>query len=63
MDATKKLTDKEFEELTACKNEQEWNAACDRVKAARHGQYPFDWWPRMMVSGVMRRVFDKWEKR
>lgn len=63
MDIMEKLTDEEFKDLTSAKNEEEWNAAYDRVKEARQGQYPRDWWPRMMLSGVMRRVFDSWEKR
>jgi hypothetical protein len=53
-----KLTDAEFDLLTASKSESEWNAACDQVKAARHGAYPSDWWARMQLSGVMFTVFN-----
>ncbi len=56
------LTEAEFLDLTSTKNEEEWNAACDRVKAARDGAYPPDWWPRMMLSGVMHRHFATWRK-
>ena len=56
------LTDEEFSELTSVQSEAEWNAACDRVKKARDGAYPRDWWPRMMLSGVMHQVLSRFEK-
>lgn len=47
------LTDAEYRELVATSTEEEWNASCDRIKAARGGEYPSDWFPRMMVSGIV----------
>lgn len=56
------LTDEEISELQASKNEGAWNAACDRIKAARDGRYPPDWWPRVQKSGLMHLVFASWSR-
>lgn len=50
------LTDAEIAKLEACKSERDWTAACDEIKAARKGQYPADWWPKVQRSGLMYRV-------
>lgn len=42
--------------LGHCRSEDDWNQACDRIKASRGGQYPKDWWVRVMLSGLMARV-------
>lgn len=43
------------------KSEEEWNANCDKVKAAHNG-YP-DWWCKeIMMSGVDTKTQAKWEK-
>ncbi len=46
------LTNEEIIRLEATKNEQEWNDVCDEIKTARNDQYPPDWWPRIMLSGL-----------
>jgi hypothetical protein len=51
------LTEDEYVDLLATRNGREWDRACDRVKAARNGQYPYDWFSRMNRSGVMARHF------
>lgn len=56
------LTDEEYEKLTTTTSEEEWTATCDEVKAARNGQYPPDWWPRMMLSGAIASTQLKWHK-
>lgn len=50
------LTDDEIKQLEAARSEKEWNDACDAVKRTRGGQYPGDWWSRVMVSGLAARV-------
>jgi uncharacterized circularly permuted ATP-grasp superfamily protein len=47
--------------LVTAANEPAWNAACERIKAARAGAFPSDWWARVMQSGLMRRVVESWK--
>ena len=54
------LTAAEEQELLEAVNEQAWDAACDKIKAAHGGRYPPDWWARVMQSGLGRRVADSW---
>ena len=56
------ITDEEIKALEASKNEREWNAECDKIKRARDGQYPPDWWPKVSQSGLMHRVAASWVK-
>jgi len=56
------LTDEEIQLLLNTKSETEWNATCDKVKHARGGQYPHDWFMRVVVSGLMTIVSDSWKK-
>lgn len=56
------LTDEEFEAFISAKNEREWNELCDKVKAARNGVYPPDWFARMNKSGVMHMVMSSWKR-
>ncbi len=56
------LTEEELAALKATANENEWNAACDRIKDARSGQYPPDWWTVMMQSGLSREIMARWPK-
>jgi hypothetical protein len=58
----KLLTDEEMARLESCKNETEWNAACDAIKAERDGRYPSDWFPRVNRSGMMHRIAESWTK-
>lgn len=50
------LTQEEATRLEATKSESEWNDVCDEIKTARAGQYPQDWWPRIMVSGLAAKI-------
>ena len=51
------LTTEEFNALKAAKSEKEWNGVCDKVKAARGGEYPADWFPRVILTGLAGRPF------
>ena len=41
--------------MESSKSEAEWNANCDRVKAA-NGGYPDFWYATIVESGVLARV-------
>jgi hypothetical protein len=56
------LTPEEIDTLKNTKSETEWNAACDAVKAARGGQYPADWFPRIIMSGLLTVTQRNWSK-
>jgi hypothetical protein len=55
------LTALELNELDACKTEKEWNATCDKIKAARGGQYPPDWFMKIIASGFINRKIDSFK--
>ena len=52
------ITEEEIASLEACKSDTEWNAACAAIKAARDGAFPPDWWPKVVKSGIMKRVVE-----
>ncbi len=47
------ITAEELAKLNAADTEDEWNAVCDDVKTARDGEYPPDWFVKVMRSGVL----------
>lgn len=55
------ITDDELAALEAVRSAKEWDAACDRIKAAREGVYPPDWWERVNLSGMMHRILSRWK--
>ena len=57
-----KITKEELERLEACQTADEWADACDAVKAARDGNYPEDWWPKVKLSGMMDRILERWDE-
>lgn len=38
--------------MKSSKNSQEWNANCDKVKAAHNGGYPPYWYKEIILSGL-----------
>jgi nitroreductase len=54
------LTDGEFLALVEAADEKAWNAQCDAIKNARVGQYPRDWYERVLASGLTREVQKRW---
>ncbi len=50
------LTEQEIQDLEKSSTVEEWNAACDRVKAARNGVYPEDSYVRVLASGIAARA-------
>ena len=55
-----KLTDDEMFDLGKTRSEREWNAVCDRIKAARGGHYPIEWFRRIVRSGFMAKTQKTW---
>lgn len=54
------MEQKEVKELMrSSKNEQEWNANCDKVKAACGG-YPDWWYGEIVLSGLVNEVQGTW---
>ena len=45
------LTDDEARALDVASDANAWNFACRAVKLARGGEYPTDWFPRVVLSG------------
>lgn len=60
IDLTEKLTDAEMIDLGKTRNDREWGDVCDRIKAARDGQYPREWFPRVVLSGFMAQTQKSW---
>jgi hypothetical protein len=56
------LTEAEMIELKNTTNESEWNAVCDKIKAARKGSYPPDWFNKVLLTGVISEIAAKWGK-
>lgn len=50
-----KLTDAEMFDLGQTRNEIEWNAVCDRIKAARG-----EWFNRIIRSGFLTQTKRSW---
>lgn len=57
------MNDDEMARLNAATTEAEWNAACDDVKRARGGRYPEDWFPRVVLSGLVGRKSEEFAAR
>jgi len=50
------ITDEELQMIETVQTEQQWSEACLKIKRARQGAYPPDWWPKVKTSGLMDRV-------
>lgn len=51
------MTQREVEQLMlSSMNESEWNANCDKVKAAFGGDYPQFWYSAIVLSGLMDKA-------
>lgn len=51
-----KLTDSEFESLNGAASEAEWTEAIRLVKLSRGGEYPSDWYARILAPGIPTMV-------
>jgi hypothetical protein len=46
--------------MRSSKNEREWSANCDAVKAANDGNYPGFWFQTIILSGLSKEVARSW---
>lgn len=54
------LTEIELEKLKNSKSATEWDSICDAVKQIRGGQYPQDWFAKVVLSGVINNAQNSW---
>ena len=58
-----KLTEEEIASLRASNDEADWSRVVRVIKSARGGQYPPDWYPRVLAEGGVRdELTVKWGK-
>lgn len=55
-----RLTEIEMLSLKMTSSEQQWNAALERIKAARGGKLPLDWENRVLASGLYNKLKEQW---
>ncbi|MEI6266340.1 MAG: hypothetical protein WCP14_00400 [bacterium] len=48
--------------MEGSKNDVEWNANCDKVKAANNGDYPDFWFKEIIINKVYDRAAEGWNK-
>jgi hypothetical protein len=46
------LTQQELDELKAARDGVAWDALCDKIRAARGGSYPSDWYSKVIAPGL-----------
>lgn len=56
------ITDLEIVNLFGTKSEKQWNAVCGEIKSARGGEYPPDWYAKIVLSGIMSIISNGWKK-
>jgi hypothetical protein len=54
------LTEAEVAKFRAAKSEAEWNRLCDEVKRSRGGNYPADWYAKIIMTGLIHEVRRNW---
>lgn len=53
------ITDEEISLLNSTTSTDEWNTACEIIKKVRDGEYPHDWFPKVIMSGLMDKILSK----
>ena len=56
----KNITERELSMLWDCQSAQDWSTACGKIKTARGGEYPEDWWKKVKTSGMMDEILARW---
>jgi hypothetical protein len=59
-DASVGLSKDELQTLLDAHSEAAWSKACDAIKGARGGQYPFDWFAKILATGFMNAKQKEW---
>ena len=47
--------------MSGSASEDDWNLRCDQVQAANQNQYPDFWFSTVVMTGLAREIFAKWE--
>lgn len=55
-----KMSAEELAAVKGSKTEAQYVVAVDAVKGAHGGQYPDDWYAKMVLSGECRRIGAQW---
>ena len=50
------LTEAEMAKLQKVTSSTEWNKVCDEIKEARGGEYPPDWFAKVVMSGLFNAI-------
>lgn len=61
VDTLQVLHDSELKRLIAAKTKSEWDKACDDVRKLRGGEYPTDWYKKVIESGFERDKLARFE--
>lgn len=56
------LTNGELQSLINSDSERHWNQICDEIKKKRDGEYPPDWFVKVLLSGVATMAQLGWKK-
>ena len=56
------LTDAEMAAIEAITTEEAWNDLCTTIKRSHGGGYPYDWFERVNRSGLMARIFARFNQ-
>ena len=56
----REITKEELAMLEACQSANDWSEATKKIKEAREGSYPEDWWEKVKTSGMMDRILSRW---
>jgi len=43
------LTENELQSLKNAKNSEKWDGICDKIKSKRDGNYPPDWYEKVLL--------------
>jgi hypothetical protein len=62
VDSGKSLTAHEVERLKATSTADAWQREIEEIKARRAGEYPRDWWPRIVQTGIYTRALARWRQ-
>ena len=54
------MTETQIQQLLRTKSEAEWNAVCDEIKRTNGGDYPSDWYARVIIAGVINTAQANW---
>jgi hypothetical protein len=50
------LTSEEIKSLENAKTESEWNKICDQIKVKRDGNYPEDWYEKVVLKNLNANI-------